>query len=266
MNPPAIERAGSEKPSPKDARAPAAYPTIENLPIVCDRWQLIVFMMPKCACTSVKERFFEINTGTKFVPVQKPNGIYDRFRKAAMRRLRPKRVQPYRSIHHVPGYRSISYRRLQDVVPRDKLDAYQKVTLIRDPIDMLVSAWRNKFREDEFNGQNEYLGLWNEGLPVQPGLEDAIMHFDHYRNVSRTFREHTNTLSFYLGTSEWKRGTFSSTSSRSRTWANSRTMCPGARDMRSPCSIETGATHMCMTPFASVLRKRMKYGIVSLTF
>ena len=137
--------------------------------------------------------------GAKFEPAQKPDGIVDRFRQAAVRRLRPKKAQPYGTIHHVPDYRTISFQRHQDMVPRDKLHAYDKVTVVRDPIDMLVSAWRNQFREDVFKHKNEYLGLLNEGLPTQPRLEDVIMHFDHYRNVSRTFREHTNTLSFHLG-------------------------------------------------------------------
>ena len=169
------------------------------MPIVCDSLRVIVFTIPKCACTSVKERFFEINTGVEFVPAHEPNGIYDYFRKAAVRCLRPNKVQSYKTIHNVPGYRTISFQRHQDMVPRNKLHVYDKVTLVRDPIDILVSAWRNKFREEVFTCRNDDHGLLNEGLSLQPRLEDVIMYFDHYRNVSHVFREHTNSLSFYLG-------------------------------------------------------------------
>ena len=155
------------------------------MPVVSNRARLVYFDVPKIACTSLKTLFWEIETGRKF-----PSLPY-RFR--LMRRL-ARRGYPPPGINREPGYETRSFLAAQPVPA-----GFETLVVVRDPIDRLYSAWKDKASGQIFERKGIEMDLRNEGLPVQPDFGTYIEYLDHYRAVARPVRVHTHPIAWHLG-------------------------------------------------------------------
>ena len=160
-----------------------------DMPVISNRTKLAYFDVPKIACTSLKTLFWEIETGRKF-----PSPPY-RFR--FMRRLLKGlgyRSHSIHQIHQEAGYETRSFLIAQPVPA-----GFETVVVIRDPIDRLYSAWKNKASAQILQRKDGESDLRNEGLPVQPGFGTYVERLDHYRAVVRPVRVHTHPIAWHLG-------------------------------------------------------------------
>ena len=156
------------------------------MPIHSRTLNLYYYDMPKVACTSVKTFFHGLDTGRtlRHRPVLPlvPAGVQKR---AGLM---------HASIHVQPGYRSCSWLRA-DPPP----EGAETLTLVRDPILRLHSAWKNKANRASFAARGEVRDLWNMGLDPDPDFAAFIDNLDAYRLISRPARVHTYRYSYHLG-------------------------------------------------------------------
>jgi Sulfotransferase family len=155
------------------------------MPVISNRAKLAYFDVPKVACTSLKTLFWEIETGRPF-----PSRAYSGLLRRLLMRLgyRPP------GIHREPNYETRSFFAAQPVPA-----GYETMVVIRDPIDRLYSAWKDKGSADVLRRNGGELDLRNEGLPVQPEFGTYVERLSHYREVSRPVRTHTHPLAWHLG-------------------------------------------------------------------
>jgi len=100
---------------------------------------------------------------------------------------------PRPGIHREPGYETRSFLTAQPIPA-----GFETMVVIRDPIDRLYSAWRNKASAPLLQKRIDE-DLRNEGLPVQPDFGTYIERLNHYRAVARPVRVHTHPISWHLG-------------------------------------------------------------------
>ena len=132
------------------------------------------FSVPKCACTSLKAMFFEVENGFPFRAFH-TNG------KANF-------------IHKF--YPSLRFEEEQ------KLSAggSTKLAVLRDPLARVVSCYRNRvaFRND-VAGKRMRDERVKAGLPEAPELNEFVADLDLYREKLGDVGHHSRPLSFFLG-------------------------------------------------------------------
>lgn len=144
------------------------------------------FSVPKCACTSLKNFFFEIQNGFAF-----------------------KNFKIDRDDYHLHRfYISRPFEVSQKKSPAD----HKKYTLIRDPLSRLVSCYRN--RVDSAQGRNlmraQAENIKAKKLPLHPTWPEFLEHLDMYRDLVPMLKHHSEPLSHFLGTDpEYFDGIFS---------------------------------------------------------
>lgn len=158
------------------------------MPVVSNRLELIYYDIPKVACTSLKALFWEIENGRP-LPVRGKLSIAQRIQKKLG-------LLEVTDIHYQHGYRTCSHARARTL---DLPEGFERITVLRDPIARLYSAWTNKAGEDVFERRDEMEDLLNEELSVSPGFGEYIDRFEAYRSVSRPVRVHTLPYSWHLG-------------------------------------------------------------------
>lgn len=133
------------------------------------------FSVPKCACTSVKHLFFEIENNRRFK-------VY---------RINEKPVS------------------VQDVYPterfetgsRRRADGAWAFAVVRSPAGRVVSCYRNRVV-----GKNVLLrgkvrqALVDNGVSTKPDLAEFVDRLEDYRRLSPVVAWHLQPLSFFLGT------------------------------------------------------------------
>jgi len=154
------------------------------MPVASSQLSLVYYDVPKVACTSLKTWFWELEHGQAFTG-DSPRG-------KVLNRLG---LKGYGDIHLQESTRTRSFK----AAPKPPV-GYATLTVVRDPIRRLVSAWKDKVNAESFKGQRNVLNdLENEGLAPNPDFETFIEHFDEYRMVTRATRIHTNSLAWHLG-------------------------------------------------------------------
>lgn len=162
------------------------------MPVISHSLQLVYFDIPKVGCTTLKTLLWEIDHGTPFRRWTDLS-FMDRLR----RRLWLDRSTLANSgIHYQPGYRTWSYDRAQSL---DIPEGYARLTVLRDPIARIFSAWTNKMTQAVFAARDEEEDLRNEGLPTMPGFGEFIERFEEYCRFSRPVRVHTYPYRWHLG-------------------------------------------------------------------
>ncbi len=131
--------------------------------------KLAYFAVPKAACTSVKTVLFEIDN-----------------HKWADRKEN-------HSIHEI-------YPTLQFVhVNKHNIAGFQKFTVIRDPIERFLSAYRNRVIEkNEIANSRVAEKIRGLGLPLQPSLSTFISNLKDYR-IARGIDHHVSPITAFLG-------------------------------------------------------------------
>ncbi len=128
--------------------------------------------VPKCACTSLKAYFYEVQHAQAFDDQTSA-----------------------RSIHQI--YRSRSFSKL----PHDTIANHQKLTVVRDPVRRFVSGYYGKVvREKCLTGMGAKAALRVMRLPVDPTIDLFMDNLARYRLASPVVRKHFQPLSYFLGT------------------------------------------------------------------
>jgi hypothetical protein len=153
--------------------------------VVSHEFRVLYHDVPKVACTTLKTFFWEAAHGRPFA-----YSTADR----ALDRLRIRRREWFASIHHVPGYRTRSFARVEPPP-----EGYARICVVRDPAARLHSAWRSKVRTRIFRTRGESEDLYNAFVPVDPSFGDFVDHFEGYRTHSRAARVHTEPYAWHLG-------------------------------------------------------------------
>lgn len=151
------------------------------MPVISQKAKIAYFDVPKVACTTLKWFFWYLETGKSHSP------------QTVMSRWFPN-SHKYWEIHEKEGYQTCSFARV-GTIPAE-LDS---VTIVRDPVLRLHSAWKNKASQSVFEQRDEIRDLWLECLPTNPSFGEFIDHFDRYRMVSRPVRIHTYHYDWHLG-------------------------------------------------------------------
>lgn len=155
--------------------------------IVSHPLKLVYFDIPKVACTSLKTLLWELEHGRP---------LRNTAPRRAINRLLPREARIPTRIHDIDGYRTWSFARTDiAALPQD----YDRITVLRDPIARLVSAWSNKASDAVFAARDEFEDLRNEGLSTQPSFSEFLADFERYKAVSRPVRVHNHPYAWHLG-------------------------------------------------------------------
>jgi hypothetical protein len=142
--------------------------------VILDKYSLFYIPIPKVACTSIKLMFFELESGFPF------KGYTVNGKK--------------RHIHEY--YRS----GLWENVPHKRVANFQRVTLVRDPVDRFISAYSNRVvHHKELSSEKTGPNFKNKGLEHNPGIDLFIDRFDDYYNASGSIFHHMRPMVDFLG-------------------------------------------------------------------
>lgn len=138
--------------------------------------KLVFFAAPKVASSSIKRMFYEHSHGQ---PHPAKNSEGNRFR-----------------IHrdYSPTRRFLS-------IPEGKYDDWTKITLVRDPVERLLSAYANRVVEmkvlsEKFEDDSAFEKL---GVQKNPPIHTFVRNIDKYRILSRPVLHHTDPFTAFLG-------------------------------------------------------------------
>jgi hypothetical protein len=143
------------------------------MPLINDEFRLAYFSIPKVASTSLKQVFYELDTGQKF--------------------SRGGKDQPH--IHTLYPARVLArndFKRTRN---------HWKFTVFRDPVKRIISAYSNRVvhqnvLENQRFAKPRAAAL---GLNMRPDLEEFCLKLDRYRLLSRTMRHHTRPYEKFVG-------------------------------------------------------------------
>jgi hypothetical protein len=141
--------------------------------------KLIYVSVPKCACTSVKTVMFflENNRGFQELTINGKKKYVHQF-------------YPSRKFKETSTVFNNRYK---------ELGGYTKFCVLRDPIERIVSAYKN--RVIHF-GELKEETLKKHGINpklANPSFPQFVEHFFQYRKVPK-IQHHTNELNYFLGT------------------------------------------------------------------
>ena len=137
---------------------------------------LSYFSVPKCACTTLKQFFFEWENGFPF---------------------RPFTVQG--EMHHLHGL--LPCRKFEREMEFTRSN-FLKVTVIRDTVSRVVSCYRNRVASWNGNKTNQRRAaeFGAVGLPTAPTVDEFVANIEAYQEASAGVKHHSRPLSFFLGT------------------------------------------------------------------
>lgn len=149
-----------------------------GLVVTVDRLRIAYFPVPKAANTSMKHLLHSINTGENY------KGMRD---------------EVTGSHHHI--HKEYGTPKFSTIKPGDYRKFF-KIAIVRDPVDKVVSAWRNRVvHHKELEGMKAADKISKMGLPSKPSLNEFITNLDEYRSVSKSISIHTDPLTDFLGLS-----------------------------------------------------------------
>ena len=139
---------------------------------------LVYFPMPKTACTSIKKLFFHLNE----------NRVFENYRKDGT----------LMHIHNA-GYGTPYFSDLK----HKNYTAKTRVTVIRDPISRLLSAYSNRVAfHRELSERRIDIDLAGKlGSGPDPSPDEFFLNLEKYRVLSPSIRHHTDHATKFLGPS-----------------------------------------------------------------
>lgn len=134
------------------------------------------YPVPKVANTSIKLGLYHLKTGEYFSPEISDDGA----------------VRHIHKVYKTPYFAEVSHALHVNLI---------KFAVVRDPLDRLVSVWRNRVafhRELTFNkvGQEKFKAL---ELTPNPDLNTFVDRLDDYRQISGSIKAHSDKMTDYLG-------------------------------------------------------------------
>lgn len=136
--------------------------------------KLTYFSVPKVACSSLKNFFFEIENGFPFQRFKMNGKSY--------------------GIHQFAKSERFSQ------IPREAIEGHVKIAVVREPSRRILSCYRNKvvglkdLHRIKFTEEQKKMGL-----VADPSLENFIDLLPHYQSISWSVRHHSRPLAFFLG-------------------------------------------------------------------
>lgn len=141
--------------------------------VIIPKLRLAYLAVPKAACTTLKTALFQIDRGIAF------SDLSDQDR-------------PF-SIHNVYPTRLFSE------INKNTLLDYHRLSVVRDPIERFLSAYRNRVMEkDEIAKSKVAKQIESMSLPLRPSLSTFISHLGDYRKV-RGIDHHVRPMVDFLG-------------------------------------------------------------------
>lgn len=141
-----------------------------------EKANLTYVSVPKCACSSLKRAFHEVNTGEKF-RVVKIDG-------------------KKRSVHN--AYGSPAFRVVEKALRTGEYKG-DLMAVLRNPIDRLVSCYTHKVVRREWLKRVEPGEMAKRGLSPEPDFEAFVERLADYQAVSPVILRHSRPLTFFLG-------------------------------------------------------------------
>lgn len=141
------------------------------MPIIIPKLQIHYTPVPKAACSSIKNWFFQLENGMPF-----KNSIRNG------------------SAFHIHSYYSTTPFRK---IPPQKADALWKFAVIRDPAKRLVSCYANRVvHYNELGNGRLSLAMIEMGAAPNPSLEYFIENLETYMSASASINHHASPLTF----------------------------------------------------------------------
>lgn len=141
------------------------------------QYRLIYIPIPKIGCTTIKQALHRMEFGTLFDSDAPGN-------------------EPYEDIHDFYKKRPGAFTGVKGLHSRQKTLCF---TVIRDPVERLVSCYRNRV-VDLKDLESDREALESAGLPAEPDLNTFVLNLNRYRSVSSKIRHHTRPqFRFFAG-------------------------------------------------------------------
>ena len=147
---------------------------------ILEAQNLAYISAPKCACTSIKELIFRIENNCNFNKIRTNRG-------AICIQINGK----YHYIHQF--YPSIPYIEQ----PHHILEKLHNFCVVRDPLDRLVSCYRNRVLRYGALSPEKIASL-DIDAPSNPDLNQFVQHLDQYIKAPQ-IHHHTLPLTHFLG-------------------------------------------------------------------
>ena len=145
------------------------------MPVLMHEQKYAYFPVPKCACTSLKHFFFEIENGFRFKSF-KVNG-------------RPRYI-------HNAAYPSNEFNAYMQDATKDM----HCVAVVRDPISRVLSCYANRvLHHRELDNVELSDKDIERGMTQRPTLDLFLRFFRRYRELSGPIAHHSRSLSYFLG-------------------------------------------------------------------
>ena len=143
------------------------------MPIVCEKYRIAYFNIPKVASTTLKLAFYELEHGRPFDGPDPEVAIH----------------------HHFPTPTFDVERDL------DRYADYWRISILRDPVARLLSAYGNRITHarDTYKGRLARTRAWALGLPMDPDPDTFFCRLGRYRLQSGSIRKHTRPMTDFLG-------------------------------------------------------------------
>lgn len=139
------------------------------MPVLLRDHGIAYFSAPKCACTSVKLFFFEIENGRPFEKFT-ING-------------QPQHI-------HNAGYQVAAFQN----IAKPDYKGLRRFIITREPVKRFLSAYSNRVVHHGVLDVHDV-----HGLPRRPDLATFIARLDEYRRVSADVRHHTRPMTDFYG-------------------------------------------------------------------
>lgn len=128
---------------------------------------------PKLGSTSIFDWFYRLLTGKEFVG---GGGVHSVFWN-----------QKINGIESVP---------IEKFNPPDD---YYIFTISRDPVERLISAWRNRVMHYKELGISKVPEISKSLLRANPSINYFVSHLEEYRRISRSVAHHTEPMISWIG-------------------------------------------------------------------
>ena len=147
--------------------------------IFLEKQDVAYFSVPKCACSTLKRLFFQLENDFPF----------------RMYRTNGELVH----IHTVYPTHRMSRQ------ARRRAEGMFKFAVVRDPVSRILSCYRNRVVYRKELSAKHIQGVKRlAGLPPDPDLSTFVKNLERYRMISRPIAHHSQNLSYFLGnTPDW---------------------------------------------------------------
>jgi len=145
------------------------------MPIINNQHRIAYFPVPKVACTSLKNAFFELENGFTF-----------------------RRFKINGDLIHIHNIRPAYYSALFQASWRQQYADYTKFLIVRDPVRRFLSSYTNRvIHYSELS--SDQLQSGEIDLKADPDIHEFITHIKAYRKTSKSIRHHTQPIVSFAG-------------------------------------------------------------------